>query len=240
MSGRNFVVGAGSEIGESCTLADGVVIGADCNLQDCVAVGANSVIADGVSIGRYAVIEPCSYIKDNIPPYAIASGNPARIVGYVNSTEIVSNAVKNEFVSEAGKTGAKIYNIPSFGDMRGKLGVLEWDKLLPFDVKRIFYTYDVPSSKVRGEHAHKKCEQFLISLHGSLNVIVDDGKYREEFVLDSSDKGLHLPSGCWGTQYKHSADCILLVCASHAYDPDDYIRDYDDFLAYKASLKTRN
>ena len=137
-------------------------------------------------------------------------------------------------MAESSENKAKrIYVIPSFSDVRGDLSVLEFEKLLPFPVKRIFYTYGVDSSEVRGEHAHKVCEQFLIALHGSLHVIVDDGTKREEYVLDTPTRGLHLPSGCWGIQYKHSPDCVLLVLASRGYEPDDYIRDYNEFLRYK-------
>ena len=72
-----------------------------------------------------------------------------------------------------------------------------------------------------------------MALHGSLRVIVDDSTNRDEFVLDSPTEGLHLPAGCWGIQYMHSSDCVLLVCASHEYDDSDYIRDYDEFMKYK-------
>ena len=105
-------------------------------------------------------------------------------------------------------------------------------KTLPFNVKRIFYTYNVNSTQVRGEHAHKECEQFLTAISGSLYVIADNGIDRDEFYLDSPKYGLYLPSGLWGIQYKHSSDCILLVCASHEYKDEDYIRNYNDFLRY--------
>ena len=75
--------------------------------------------------------------------------------------------------------------------------------------------------------------RFLIAIHGSLHVIVDDGEKREEYLLDTPTRGLHLPSGCWGIQYKHSPDCVLLVLASEEYDKNDYIRDYNEFLEYK-------
>lgn len=153
----------------------------------------------------------------------------------MNAVKVQESAAAVTAVEKTGTTatGARIYEIPSFSDIRGDLSVLELEKLLPFPVKRLFYTYGVDSAEVRGEHAHKKCEQFLIALHGSLHVIVDDASIREEYVLDTPKRGLHLPAGCWGIQYRHSPDCVLLVLASEKYDATDYIRDYDAFLKYK-------
>ncbi|MFA6816647.1 MAG: WxcM-like domain-containing protein [Lentisphaeria bacterium] len=196
-------------------------------------IGANATILP-VEIGAFAMIGAGAVVTKNVPPYAIVVGNPARIAGYVNAVKIPSSSNQAIVsIKEKTATGAKLYEVPSFSDIRGDLSVLEFEKLLPFAVKRIFYTYGVSSSEIRGEHAHKKCEQFLIALNGTLHVIVDDAVNREEFVLDSPTVGLHLPAGCWGIQYKHSPECILLVLASEKYDATDYIRDYDEFLSYK-------
>ena len=88
----------------------------------------------------------------------------------------------------------------------------------------------MPSKEVRGEHAHRRLHQFLVCVKGSCSVVVDDGKAREELFLDRADVGLYVPPMIWTTQYKYSQDAVLLVLASAAYDPDDYIRDYDEFL----------
>ena len=130
-------------------------------------------------------------------------------------------------------SGAVVYEIPHFVDDRGALNVLEIARELPFGCERIFYTYTVPEGSVRGEHAHKVCEQFLIALRGELRVAVDDGVHRDEILLDSPSKGLHLPAGCGGEQFSHSTDCILLVLASRPYENEDYIRSYEEFLAWK-------
>ena len=117
------------------------------------------------------------------------------------------------------------------------MNVLEIAHELPFGCQRIFYTYTVPEGSVRGEHAHRKCEQFLISIRGKVSVSVDNGKARDEFMLDDPSKGLWLPAGCWGEQFGHSPDSILLVLASLPYDNEDYIRTYDEFLAWKRGVK---
>ena len=135
-------------------------------------------------------------------------------------------------------SGAILYDIPYFADSRGAMNVLEIARELPFGCQRIFYTYTVPEGSVRGEHAHRRCEQFLISIRGILTVKIDDGcGHVDEIVLDTPSKGLWLPHGCWGEQSGHSEDNILLVLASHPYDSADYIRSYEEFLAWKKDSK---
>jgi UDP-2-acetamido-3-amino-2,3-dideoxy-glucuronate N-acetyltransferase len=101
---------------------------------------------------------------------------------------------------------------------------------LPFEAKRIFTIFDVPSKDVRGEHAHRSLHQFLICIRGSCSVVLDDGALRDEVVLDSPTIGLHIPPMVWGIQYKYTSDALLLVLASDIYKADDYIRDYDEFM----------
>jgi len=135
------------------------------------------------------------------------------------------------------ETGAVVYDIPYFVDDRGAINILEIKKDLPFECQRVFYTYTVPEGCVRGEHAHKECEQFLIALRGRVSVLIDDGcGHRDRVDLDSASKGLWLPRGCWGEQYGHTYDSILLVLASLPYDNSDYIRSYDQFVKWKRSL----
>ena len=210
-------------------------------VADGASIGSGAVVLPGVTVGAHSMVGAGAVVTKDVPPYAIVVGNPARIIGYVNSERMSgglgqSIGVGSACAAASGKTGARLYSIPHFGDMRGDLNVVEFGKTLPFEVKRIFYTYNVGSTDVRGEHAHKKCEQFLLAVKGSVKVIVDDGSAREEYLLDNPNTGLHLPSGCWGIQYCHSSDCVLLVLASMPYEADDYIREYSEFLAFKGLM----
>jgi dTDP-4-dehydrorhamnose 3,5-epimerase-like enzyme len=126
--------------------------------------------------------------------------------------------------------GATIYRLPLVQDLRGYLSAAE---NLPFEIKRFFLVFDVPSREVRGEHAHRQCHQFLVCAHGECRIIADDGREREEIVLDSPSVGLHLAPMVWATQYRYSPDAVLLVLASEVYQPKDYIRDYAEFCALK-------
>jgi dTDP-4-dehydrorhamnose 3,5-epimerase-like enzyme len=90
--------------------------------------------------------------------------------------------------------------------------------------------YDVINTRIRGEHAHRSCHQFIVCAKGSCAFVADDGTNREEFMLENPTMGIYVPPLVWGVQYKHSSDAVTIVFASEFYDPKDYIRDYDDFL----------
>lgn len=126
--------------------------------------------------------------------------------------------------------GVEIYTFHSVSDPRGDLTVGEFDQRFPFQPKRYFIVSGVPSSEIRGEHAHKQCHQFLICAYGRCSVTVDDGTTRLEFELSRPSIGIYVPPMIWGRQWQYSADAALLVFASDLYDPADYIRDYDEFL----------
>ncbi len=115
-------------------------------------------------------------------------------------------------------------------DPRGGLTVGEFGKEIPFLPKRYFLVFNVPSREIRGEHAHKKCHQFLICMKGSVEVLVDDGITKETYLLNKPHQGVYIPPMVWGVQHNYSQDAVLLVFASEYYDGDDYIRNYDEFL----------
>lgn len=126
-----------------------------------------------------------------------------------------------------------LYTLPMIIDYRGKLTVGEFEKLVPFIPKRYFIVFDVPSVELRGEHAHKVCQQFLICIKGNCKLLVDDGENQAEILLDSPNKGIFMPEMIWGTQKEFSSDAVLLVFCTHYYDPNDYIRTYTDFINEK-------
>jgi UDP-2-acetamido-3-amino-2,3-dideoxy-glucuronate N-acetyltransferase len=172
-------------------------------------------------------------VTRSVPPNAIVVGNPAKIVGYVDADRREFNSTPPaKAAANVRKTtveGVTLHQMPVMSDIRGQLSVGEFDRSVPFPVKRYFMVYGVPSKETRGEHAHRECHQFLICVRGSCSVVADDGKTREEFLLNRPDIGIHLPPMTWGIQYKYSEDAVLLVFASHYYDNADYIRGYSEF-----------
>ncbi len=126
--------------------------------------------------------------------------------------------------------GVRLYRLPHFQDFRGLLTVAEAGEQIPFEVRRLFLVSGVSSTEIRGEHAHLVLQQMLICVHGSCEVIADDGTNRESFALADPSLALLLPPMVWGVQHCFSADAVLLVLASEKYDPADYIRKYEEFL----------
>ncbi|MFV0308488.1 MAG: sugar 3,4-ketoisomerase [Desertimonas sp.] len=135
----------------------------------------------------------------------------------------------------ADVTGVEVIELTAVTDPRGDLAAAELSDVLPFAVARVFTVYNVPDTKVRGEHAHRRCHQFLVCVAGAVTLGVDDGRRRARYRLDRPTIGVHLAPMVWGTQFDYTADAVLVVFASHRYDADDYIRDYDEFLAAAAS-----
>ena len=204
-------------------------------IQKGASIGANATILPGVKIGSSAMVGAGAVVTKDVPSNAIVSGNPARIVGYMDTKEKRTNIRGNTNLETSQVTGVKLYQIKNVKDLRGDLTALEWEKELPFSPKWLFFVSNVPNSSVRGEHAHKDCHQFLLCVHGSVAVVVDDGENREEFFLKEAHIGLHIPPKVWVIQYKYSSDAVLLVLASHEYDADDCLRDYDEYLTWLKS-----
>lgn len=201
-------------------------------------IGANATIQAGLTIGPGALVTDGAVVTRDVPPRAIVAGNPAHIVGYLDTPEVkvtgaaITAAALGDQLPKLSAKGAALHALPKIIDLRGALSFGEIGPHLPFEPKRFFAVYDVPGEEVRGEHAHKACHQFLVCLKGSCTVVLDDAEHRDEVRLDSPKVGLHIPPLVWGIQYRYSADALLLVLASHTYDADDYIRSYDEFLAH--------
>lgn len=195
-------------------------------------IGANATILPGLTIGSGAMVGAGAVVVRSVPPMAIVVGNPARIVGYVDAAVRPADERADPAADGVATDvrGVALHRLTVARDMRGSLAVAEFGRHVPFAVRRSFFVFDVPSRETRGEHAHRRCHQFLVCLRGSCAVVADDGRVRREFSLAEPSLGLHLPPLVWGIQYKYSPDALLAVFASDPYDPADYIRDYDEFL----------
>ena len=124
--------------------------------------------------------------------------------------------------------------LPKIEDRRGNLSVIEQDSL-PFQFKRVYYLYDVPSGASRGGHAHRKQSAFLIALSGSFDVLIKTGKEQHLFTLNKPNEGLLIPNGYWRELDNFSSGGVCLVLASDTFQETDYIRNYEDFLDFKKS-----
>ena len=118
-------------------------------------------------------------------------------------------------------------------DRKGNITVVENKEDIPFEVRRTYYLYDVPGGESRGGHAHRELSQLIIAASGSFTVTLDDGKVKRTFVLNRPYQGLYIVPGIWRTLDDFSTGAVCLVLASHGYDEEDYIRDYDEFIKYK-------
>lgn len=247
-------------LGEECIISPTAIIEADVligrrvivdgdNIRICskARIDSGSIIAENVVIGTGAWIRAGSVVLRSVPANAIVEGNPAQVTGYQSSapegsrpqTKLIDIYSIQDDQIRPSRLGldvgnSALYLMRQVSDPRGRLTVGEVPTEVPFDPQRYFAVYNVPSQELRGEHAHRVCEQFLLCLHGSCRVMLDDGMKRCEVILDRPDMGVYMPAMIWGTQYRYSPDAVLLVFASTPYSADDYIRNYKQFIAEKA------
>ena len=127
----------------------------------------------------------------------------------------------------------KIIELPKFLDARGNLSFAQNNTHIPFEIKRTYWLYDVPGGESRGGHAYRETEEFVIALSGSFDVIVDDGKEKKTYHLNRSYYGLYIPKGLWREMDNFSTNSLALEFASTNYNPEDYIRNYNEFLKLK-------
>ncbi|PZX48370.1 WxcM-like domain-containing protein [Cereibacter changlensis] len=248
---QDCIIPRSAQIADSVEFGPRVVLAGDrIVLRDNVRLDAACVIGEGVNVGQGAWVRAGAVVLRSVPPNAIVEGNPAQVVGYLNGAHTdrrpdprhvdihgLGDLTRPAQVNLGIGDGA-LYLMRRITDARGSLTVGEVPTEVPFAPARYFVVFDVPSMELRGEHAHKQCQQFLICLHGSCRVLLDDGAQRCEVTLDRPDMGVFMPAMIWGTQYRYSSDAVLLVFASRPYEADDYLRTYDEFLAELESRKT--
>lgn len=253
--GDRVTIKSGVQLWDSITVEDDVFIGPNASfsndpfprskqhltayprtiLHKGASIGSNATILPGIRVGRNAMVGAGSVVTHDVPPNAIVSGNPARIMGYdageVDAgAEAISMPAGEVGVRDVGVGGVKLYRQPFVEDLRGNLSFGQAPDTLPFTPQRYFLILDVPSKEVRGESAHRQLAQFIVCVRGSVHLVVDDGQHRANLILNRPDLGVYIPPMVWIVMYQFSPEAVLMVLASGRYESAEYIRDYEEFL----------
>ena len=130
-----------------------------------------------------------------------------------------------------------LFELNKVHNLEGNLTYIYQNVHVPFEINRVFYTYDIPGGESRGAHAHKECHQFIVAASGSFEVVLDDGVNKRTVLLNRPFWGLHVPPGIWSAEQGFSSGSICLVLTSHTFSEEDYIRDYDEFLRFRKSIR---
>ncbi|MBQ9313922.1 MAG: WxcM-like domain-containing protein [Clostridia bacterium] len=152
---------------------------------------------------------------------------------YKNKNVILDNSSNVIQIKSSNVFDCSLCKLNQVQDQKGNLTYIYENIHLPFSIRRVFYSYDIPGGEERGAHAHKKCHQFLIAASGSFEVVLDDGINKRTVLLNRPFWGLHIPPGIWASEQGFSSGSICLVLASDEYDADDYIRNYNDYIEYR-------
>lgn len=245
--GNRVTIKCGVQIWDGITLEDDVFIGPNatftndpfprskCYLNEYphiivkkkASIGANATILPGIVIGEQAMVGAGAVVTKDVPSGAIVVGNPARVRGYVDGFV----PAKTDTPDRNSKiSNCQLIDLPKVSDPRGNLTFIEAERHVPFDIKRVYYLYDVPGGAQRGGHAHKQLHQLLIAMSGSFDVLVDDGYQQQRFHLNRSYFGLYIPPMIWREIDNFSSGSVCMALVSAYFSEDDYYRDYEAFL----------
>jgi hypothetical protein len=256
--GNKVTIKSGVQIWDGVTLEDEVFVGPNVSftndkfprskkhqkkvLQTIIRRGASissgAIILPGIEVGENAMIGAGAVVTNNVPANAIVKGNPGRITGYVDSSQIDVAQNYSSIEGEVSNTlidvkGVEVIKLKTFSDIRGNIAIANIKEDIPFVPKRFYMIYGVPSKETKGQYALKTCHQFITCARGSCKILLDDGNNRKEILLDSPRFGLYIQPKVWVSQYRFSEDALLSVFASEEYNPEDYIRNYSEFLKNK-------
>ena len=212
-----------ASLGEQYQYDDSRVLGS--TIKKSAVIGVGAILLPGVIVGKNSVVAAGAVVTKDIPNGKVVMGIPARVVRNVKG---VKSKIKGTEISI--KQCQKI-TLPKITDPRGNLTVVESERHIPFNIRRVFYIYEVPDDALRAGHALKICYQVLVAIAGSLDVMVNDGKDKKIFKLDSPNKGLLIPPNIWREMFNFSKGAVCLVFASEFYDPQDYYRDYRSYVS---------
>jgi hypothetical protein len=222
------VLGAGCRIGPNVAFVDGAstVVGRG------VHIGANATLHAGLTIGAGAVVRPGAVVTRSVPPRAIVEGHPAVVVGQVDEGPVLppAPALPGSGCEALPVRGVTLHRFPVPADGGSQFVGGDFRRQIPFEPLRYAIVTDTPGSAPCG-HAQRSSHQFLLCLRGSCVVVVDDGHRRAEVVLDTPQRGLHLPPLTWSQRTALGAAALLMVFASQPDDDADEIRDHDAFRA---------
>lgn len=181
------------------------------------------------------------YIMDYEEFKQWTQNNMRQTMSVVNDTSIKVNNPQISFSTNDGRSvfDCSLCELSKMHDVEGNLTYMYENVHVPFPIRRVFYSYDIPGGEDRGAHAHKECHQFIIAASGSFEVVLNDGINRRTVQLNRPFWGLHVPPGILASEQGFSSGSICLVLASHGYSEDDYIRNYDDFLVYIKEQKMK-
>ena len=221
---RATVIGA-KEIGDNVTIYQNVTIGAkyldfDYNsstrptIGNNVIIGTGATVLGGVKIGEGARIGPHALVMTDIEP---------------NTKFVLTQNSNSSSLCDLAQTKPEILNFKDICDARGALVAIEAIKVIPFEIKRIYYIFNTKTAVRRGFHAHRNLKQVAIAIHGSCKFLIDSGAEQSHYELNSPVQGLLIEGLLWREMYEFTDDCVLLVLANQYFDENDYIRNYDEF-----------